>query len=316
MSTVTASTPIDLVEGVYASLAERVAARPRAPRPAADPDREDPRQPPLRPRPGARARRQLRRLPSRSRGDAGRHGADGAAAVHDRRAGRGGRPVDRALRPPHPGQGRGAHRPRRGDRHQRGGLRLPPLGVGEVRHRLLGPGERDHPPGRARELRLPRRDDDRHRLAHAERRRPRHGRHRGRRRRRRRRDDRLPVQRALAQGDRRAAHRHRCRAGRARRTSSSRSPASSPSRAAPGRSSSTTARAPIRSRPRARGRSATWAPRSGPPRRCSRTTRTWRCTSRRPGARRSPPRPTAWPSTCDPTTGRCTTSSSRSTSTR
>ena len=30
-----------------------------------------------------------------------------------------------------------------------------------------GPGQRDHPPGRARELRLPRRDDDRHRLPHA-----------------------------------------------------------------------------------------------------------------------------------------------------
>ena len=99
-------------------------------------------------------------------------------------------------------------RPRRGHRHQPGGLRLPALGVGEVRHRLLGPRQRDHPPGRARELRLPRRDDDRHRLAHAERRRPRHGRHRRRRRRRRRRDDRLPVQRPLAEGHRRQAHRH------------------------------------------------------------------------------------------------------------
>ena len=81
------------------------------------------------------------------------------------------------------------------------------LGVGQVRHRLLEAGQRHHPPGRARELRLPRRDDDRHRQPHPQRRRPRHGRHRRRRRRRRRRDDRLPVQRALAQAHRRAPHR-------------------------------------------------------------------------------------------------------------
>ena len=53
---------------------------------------------------------------------------------------------------------------------------------------------------------------------HAQRRRPGHGGHRRRWRRRGRRDDRLPVQRALAQGHRRAAHRRRCRDGRARRT--------------------------------------------------------------------------------------------------
>ncbi len=35
------------------------------------------------------------------------------------------------------------------------GLRLPALGRGEVRRRLLGAGRRDHPPGRAGELRLP-----------------------------------------------------------------------------------------------------------------------------------------------------------------
>ena len=56
------------------------------------------------------------------------------------------------------------------------GLRVPAHGVGEVRHRLLEAGQRDHPPGRARELRVPRRDDDRHRLAHAERGRARHDR--------------------------------------------------------------------------------------------------------------------------------------------
>ena len=68
------------------------------------------------------------------------------------------------------------------------------------------------------------------------------------------------------------AHRHAVGLVVARRTSSSRSPASSPSRAAPARSSSTSAPAPTRSRPPARARSATWAPRSAPRRRCSRTT--------------------------------------------
>ena len=77
----------------------------------------------------------------------------------------------------------------------------------QVRHRLLEAGQRHHPPGRAGELRLPGRDDDRHRQPHPERRRARHGRHRRGRRRRRRRDDRLPVQRPLAQGHRRAPHR-------------------------------------------------------------------------------------------------------------
>ena len=93
-----------------------------------------------------------------------------------------------------------------------------------------------------------------------------------------------------------------------RRTSSSRSPACSPSRAAPARSSSTTAPAPTRSRPPARARSATWAPRSAPPRRCSRTTPTWRRTSRPPAARRSPTPPTRSPTSCGPTTARSTTS--------
>ena len=80
--------------------------------------------------------------------------------------------------------------------------------VGEVRHRLLEAGQRDHPPGRAGELRLPWRDDDRHRQPHAQRRRARHGRHRRGRRRRRGRDDRLPVQRPLAEAHRRPPHRH------------------------------------------------------------------------------------------------------------
>ena len=162
-------------------------------------------------------------------------------------------PVHRALRPPDPGQGRRA-------RSTSASPSTPTTrsttscasvsakyGIG-----FWEPGCGHHPPGRARELRLPRRDDDRHRQPHAQRRRPRHGRHRRRRRRRRRRDDRLPVQRALAEGHRRARSPARSAAGRARRTSSSRSPGSSPSRAAPARSSSTSAPAPTRSRPPAR----------------------------------------------------------------
>ena len=78
------------------------------------------------------------------------------------------------------------------------GLRVPPHGVGEVRHRVLEAGLRDHPPGRARAVRVPRRDDDRHRQPHAERGRARHGRDRRRWRRRRRRDGGLAVQHARA----------------------------------------------------------------------------------------------------------------------
>ena len=46
MSTVSATTPIELVEGVYATLPERAEFGRRAPRSPADPDREDPHQPP------------------------------------------------------------------------------------------------------------------------------------------------------------------------------------------------------------------------------------------------------------------------------
>ncbi len=48
--------------------------------------------------------------------------------------------------------------------------------------------------------------------------------------------------------------------------------------------------------------SATWAPRSAPPRRCSPTTTPWPATSRAPGGRPSPMPPTRSPTTCGPTT--------------
>jgi hypothetical protein len=67
----------------------------------------------------------------------------------------------------------------------------------------------------------------------------------------------------------------RSRAGRRRKTSSSAWPRCSPSKAAPARSSSTSVPAQTRSPPPARARSATWAPRSAPRPRCSRSTRTW-----------------------------------------
>ena len=184
-------------------------------------------------------------------------------------------------------------RPRRRHRHQRRGLRLPRERVGQVRHRLLEARLGHHPPGRARAVRLPRRDDDRHRQPHPQRRRPGHGRHRRRRRRRRRRDGRLPVQRAVPQGHRRAPHRRAVGLELAPRTSSSRWPASSPSRAAPAPSSSTSAPAPRPSPPPARPPSATWAPRSAPPPRCSPTTTPWTPTCGPPAARRSPTPPDA-----------------------
>ena len=87
--TVTATTPIELVEGVYATLAERVAlGRERLGRPLTltekilvnhliDPQGQE-----------HGPRGELRRLPPRSGGDAGRHRPDGAAPVHDRRPAR------------------------------------------------------------------------------------------------------------------------------------------------------------------------------------------------------------------------------------
>ncbi len=116
--TVTAGTPVELVQGVYDTLTARAAAgRARFGRPLTltekillnhlgDPTVRD------------RARRHLQRLPPRSRGHAGRHRTDGTAAVHDGRPAHHCRAQHGALRSPDLGQGRRAHRSRRRDRHQ------------------------------------------------------------------------------------------------------------------------------------------------------------------------------------------------------
>ena len=116
----------------------------------------------------------------------------------------------------------------------------------------------------------------------------------------RRRDDRLPVQRALAEAHRRAPHRRAV----GMVVAEGRDPAGR--RGAHRRGRHRRDRRVLRpgrrldhARP-ARPRSATWAPRSARPPRSSRTTRTWPRTSRRPGARRSPTRRTRWPSDLRP----------------
>ena len=215
------TTPESLVAAAYAKFPERGRDHARAPRPAADVRGEGPRRARRRPAHGrADARRRLRRLPARPRRDAGRDRADGVAAVHAREAADGRGADHGALRPPDPGARRRRRRHAGRARHEPRGLRVPAHGVVEVRHRLLEAGQRDHPPGRARELRVPGRDDDRHRLAHAERGRPRHDRDRCRRRRRGRRDGGLAVQHACARSSSACASPARCRAGPRRRTSS------------------------------------------------------------------------------------------------
>ena len=161
---------------------------------------------------------------------------------------------------------------------ERRGLRLPAQRLGALRHRLLGAGRRHHPPGGARELRLPRRHDDRHRLAHAERRRPRHVRLRRRRRRRGRRDGGLPLGGAAAEAHRRAPDRQALGLDRAegRDPEGVRAP-DREGRHQP-RDRVLRPRRARRSAAPARARSPTWAPSSAPPPRSSRTTSAWRPT--------------------------------------
>ena len=183
-----------------------------------------------------------------------------------------------ALRPPDPGlRGRRADmdtaRPRTARSTTSCAARL-----GALRHRLLGPRRRHHPPGGAREVRLPGRHDDRHRLAHAERRRPRHVRLRRGRRRRRGRDGGLPVGGALPEARGRAPHRRALGLGRAegRDPQGVRDPHGE-GRHQPGGRVLRPGH-PRRSAARARARSRTWARSSAPPPRSSPTTSAWPCT--------------------------------------
>ena len=239
---VTASTPLELIDEVYGRLPERVAiARERLGRPLTFAEKilfnhlADPAGP------GPRAGPQLRELyPDRV---AMQDATAQMALLQFMTAGlaAGGGAVHGALRPPHPGPRRRRGRPARRRGGQPGGLRLPAHGLGQVRHRLLEAGLGHHPPGRARAVRLPRRDDDRHRQPHAQRRRPRHGRHRRGRRRRGRRDDRRHRSACAGPSSSASTSPASSTAGPRPRTSSSRWPRSSPSRAAPAPSSSTSA---------------------------------------------------------------------------
>ena len=84
-ATASASTPIELVQEVYARLPERVAVgRDRLGRGLTLAEKILV-EPPARREPGPRAGPQLQRLRPRPRGHAGRHRSDGPAAVHDRR---------------------------------------------------------------------------------------------------------------------------------------------------------------------------------------------------------------------------------------
>ena len=118
-------------------------------------------------------------------------------------------PSHRALRPPDPRAERAPPRTwQRAITENSEVYDFLALGLEEVRHRLLEAGRGHHPPGRPRELRLPGRPDDRRRLPHAERGRPRHARHRRRRRGLRRGDGRAAVGGArIPKLDRRAPHR-------------------------------------------------------------------------------------------------------------
>ena len=137
---------------------------------------------------------------------AGRDGADGAAADH----GIGHRPrgaaLDGALRPPAHSARRGRGRLGQRQGREQGGVQLPAHRLVALRPGLLRARLGHHPPGGAGELRAARPPHHRRGLAHAQRRRRRHGRHRCGRRRHGGRHDGPAVGAAGAQGHRRRAH--------------------------------------------------------------------------------------------------------------
>ena len=162
------TTQPELVAAAYAKFASVAVARTA--RSTVDVRRKDLVRPCRRCPVGRRgARHRLRRLPPRPGRHAGRARAGRAPAVHARRTLHHRGPGHRALRSSDPGARRSRRRSGRGGRREPRGLRVPRRRMREVRHRFLEARKRDHPSGRARELRVPRRHDDRHRLAHAER---------------------------------------------------------------------------------------------------------------------------------------------------
>ena len=170
---------------------------------AVDLGRQDPAGAPRRSRtPGAGARQELPAGPSRPRRLPGRAGPDRVIAIHadSPRQSRGA--GDDPLRPPDPGAGRGRRGSARVARREQGGLRLPALCGGQIRLGVLGARRRHHPSSGAGTVRLPRRADHRHGLAHAERRRSGRLLRRGGRRRRRRGHRRIALGSALPEAHR------------------------------------------------------------------------------------------------------------------
>ena len=216
------NTPIELVRAAYEKYPERTDDRPPPARTAAHLRREDARRPRRRSRDGrastgASTTATTARTASRCRTPPRRWRCSSSRWPTCRRS-RCRRTVhcDHLIQAARRCRGRHAHRARRELR----GVRVPADGEREVRHRVLEAGLGHHPPGRPRELRVPRRHDDRHRQPHAERRGPRDDRDRRRWCRCGRRDGRLAVQHAGPEAHRRQAHRASSRAGPRRRTSS------------------------------------------------------------------------------------------------
>ena len=135
---VTAGTPIELVEQVYASLPDRVATAAAAGAPLTLAEKilvnhlVDPEGQAM-----ERGRSYADFRPDRV---AMQDATAQMALLQFMTAGLppGGGPFDRPLRSPHPGQGRGGHRPRVRARHQHRGLRVPAHGERQVRHRASG----------------------------------------------------------------------------------------------------------------------------------------------------------------------------------
>eukprot|EP00166_Cyanidium_caldarium_P003126 ctg_302.g131 len=190
----------------------------QAPQPAAHAGGEDRVRPPGRSRDGGDGPWQVvPEIAPRSGGDAGRDRADGHAAVcvggHSARAGADHHP----LRSPDHRAKRGARGS--GARHQpeQGGVRFSVVFGRQVWHGVLAAGLGHYPPGGVGELRLSGRPDDRHRLAHAQRRRAGYGGDRSGWCRCRGRHGRAAVGAESAQSDRRAPDRGAARLGLAQR---------------------------------------------------------------------------------------------------